>query len=860
MSIAPSSFRRRIRRASSMEGPQSFWGRLLETISRSEVLVRLGLCLLAAFCLLVLLRGWSQPFAFRLGSVAPRGVVSRVAFEKPDLARTRAAQQRATSQVRVVYIQDRSPLVRIRDGLKNRVAEIAAAETLAGVSRAAWLEFAPETATVLERIPVPAPGTVVKPAELPIAPEPPDFSTQDEPLNKSLPPSLGPNILGSSKASGEQKPHGNKESTPSNRDIGFADDVIRAQAQPKADSETATKDQTARGNPTVTEFSREKLQAEQAFTAFRNPVGTKEKILEFNKAIDRAFAPLESQGVLEKIQHDIDEGSQTEIDVHPLGNITEMIRVQVAEVLLSEAKIRFKARLTDELGPGPLTDRVFMWIDPRLTGSLEVDSEATAKAKNEAVEETPEQFIRYAAGDLLSPAGVEITSEQLALLKLEHEESLRQQPAGESFGRAASLFGLFVAMFTLAGFYLHLHHRDVMVDLGHIATLLVLVVATMAACVFASGDSWHAEILPLLVFAMTVAIAYDEDLALLLVAEVALVLVVGLGQGLADYITLTAAAAATIFWMGRIRSRSKLIYVGLWAGAVAMTTQIGANLLEEHPLDFYLLFEAARTGVWTLLAGFLMTGLLPFVEKTFGVLTDLSLLEIGDVAHPLLQELVRRAPGTYNHSINVASIGEAAADAIGARGLLVRVGAYFHDVGKMLKPAYYVENQNRQENRHETLVPAMSSLIIIAHVKEGAELARQYNLPQPIVDLLLEHHGTTLVEYFYRRAAEKSQTDPNGGGVDEQTFRYPGPRPSTRESAVLMLSDAVESASRSLTEPTPARISSLVHDLAMKRLLDGQFEDCGITLEELRIIEQSLVKSLTAVYHGRVKYPDQRTA
>jgi len=856
MSIAPSSFRRRIRRASSMEGPQSFWGRLLETISRSEVLVRLGLCLLAALFLLILLRGWSQPFAFRLGSVAPRGVVARVAFEKPDLARTRAAQQRATSQVRVVYIQDRSPMVRIRDGLKNRVAEIAAAETLAGVSRAAWLEFAPETAAVLERLPVPAPGTVVKPAEPPIAPEPPDFSTQEESLNDKPALSLESPSPSQGATDGKKKP-GTSASTG---DIGFADDVIRAQAQPGIESESVAGEQTKQSSPSVTEFSREKLQAEQAFTAFRNPVSSKEKLLEFNKAIDRAFALLETQGVLEKIQHGIDEGSQTEIDVHPLGNTTEMIRVQVADVLLGEAKIRLKARLTDELGPGPLTDRVFMWVDPRLTGSLEVDNEATSKAKNEAVSKTPEQFIRYAAGDLLAPAGEEITNEQVTLLKLEHEESLRQQPVSERFGRAASLFGLFVAMFTLAGFYLHLHHRDVMVDLGHIATLLVLIVTTMAACVFASGDAWHAEILPLLVFAMTVAIAYDEDLALLLVAEVALVLVVGLGQGLADYITLTAAAAATIFWMGRIRSRSKLIYVGLWAGAVAMTTQIGANLLEEHPLDFYLLFEAARTGIWTLLAGFLMTGLLPFVEKTFGVLTDLSLLEIGDVAHPLLQELVRRAPGTYNHSINVASIGEAAADAINARGLLVRVGAYFHDVGKMLKPAYYVENQNRQENRHETLVPAMSSLIIIAHVKEGAELARQYNLPQPIVDLLLEHHGTTLVEYFYRRAAEKSQTDPNSGSVDEQTFRYPGPRPSTRESAVLMLSDAVESASRSLTEPTPARISSLVHELAMKRLLDGQFEDCGLTLEELRLIEQSLVKSLTAVYHGRVKYPDQRTA
>jgi membrane-associated HD superfamily phosphohydrolase len=170
-----------------------------------------------------------------------------------------------------------------------------------------------------------------------------------------------------------------------------------------------------------------------------------------------------------------------------------------------------------------------------------------------------------------------------------------------------------------------------------------------------------------------------------------------------------------------------------------------------------------------------------------------------------------------------------------------------------------VENQG-QENRHESLVPAMSTLIIIAHVKEGAELARQYNLPQPIVDLIAEHHGTTLVEYFYRRAAERQQHDPNGTEIDEQTYRYPGPKPGTRESAVLMLSDAVESASRALTEPTPARIASLVHELAMKRLLDGQFDECRLTLEELEIIEQSLVKSLTAVYHGRVKYPDQRTA
>ena len=855
MSIAPSSFRRRIRRASSVEGPQGFWGGLLETISRSEVLVRLGLCLIAAVVLLILLQGWSEPFSFRLGSVAPRGVVARFAFEKPDLDRTRAAQERATSQVRVVYAQDRSPLLRIRDGLKNRVAEIAAAETLAGVSRDAWLEFAPETAPVLERLPVPVPGTKVAPVQPPIAPEPPDLPILQPPPLDELPadtPEADENAPVDSEKEGAAAPSPTPE-TATQADAGLANAVVRGRGQPPQPGATPAQ-------PAVTEFARQKLEAEQAFTAFRNRVGTKEKLLEFGKAIDRAFAPLEQQGVLEKIQHGLDDGSQTEIDVHPIGNVTEMLRVQVAEVLLGEAKIRLKGRLAEELGSGPLTDRVFTWIDPRLTGSLELDVESTAKAKTEAIEKTPKQFVRYAAGDLLVPAGQEITAEELTLLKLEHDEAMLQQPLGQQLGRAVSMLGLFIAMFTLAGFYLHLHHRAVLNDLGHVATLLALVVATTAVCFFAANDAWRAEILPLLVFAMTVAIAYDEDLSLLLVAQVALVLVTGLGHGLADYITLTAASAATIFWMGQIRSRSKLIYVGLWAGAVAITTQIGANLLEEHPLDLTLLFEAARTGVWTLLAGFLMTGLLPFIEKTFGVLTDLSLLEIGDVAHPLLQELVRRAPGTYNHSINVASIGEAAAESIGARGLLVRVGGYFHDVGKMLKPAYYVENQNRQENRHETLVPAMSSLIIIAHVKEGAELARQYNLPQPIIDLLLEHHGTTLVEYFYRRAAEKSQNDPHGGDVDEQTFRYPGPRPSTRESAVLMLSDAVESASRSLSEPTPARITSLVHDLAMKRLLDGQFEDCGLTLEELRLIEQSLVKSLTAVYHGRVKYPDQRTA
>ena len=821
MSIDPPKVRRRVKRGTSVEGPQGFWGQLLERTSRTDVLVRLAICLVASAVLMILLHGWTEPLPFQIGSVPPRGVVARVPFEKPDPERTRTFQERAAAQVRVVYAQDKSPIVRLRDGLKNRVLEIAASDTLAAVSREAWLEFAPEATDALQIIPVPPPADTDNPAaRAPIAPEPPDVT----PMN------LNP--------------------TPVEDEAGILD----VPPDPKRDSlkETPLSPQELANRQLIGD-------AENAFQLFRGRVDSKEKQLSFEKAVERAFSETEKYGVLEKIQHDIDEGSQTEIDIHPLGAPVETTRVPVAKVLLGEVKVDLKSSLEDELGAGAFVDRLVSWIEPRLSGSLEIDREATIQSKEDAIAKTPQQFSRYAEGEVLAEAGLPVDADTMSLLESEHEEFIAQQSGRSRAGRAISLFGLFVAMFSLAGFYIHLHHNNLLDDLGGISTLVALSVLTVVICILASGEGWRAEIVPLLVFAMTIAIAYDEDLALLLAAEVALVAVVGLGRGLSEYLTLTAASAAAVFWMGSIRSRSKLIYVGLWAGVVAFSTQLGASLIVERPFSTQLLYEAARSGAWAVLAGFLMTGLLPFIERTFGVLTDLSLLEVGDVAHPLLQELVRRAPGTYNHSINVASLGEAAADAIGARGLLVRVAAYFHDIGKMLKPAYFVENQGN-ENRHESLMPAKSTLIIIAHVKEGVELARQYNLPQPIIDLIAQHHGTTLVEYFYRRATERKQASPDDPEVDEQTYRYPGPKPKTRESAVMMLADAAESASRALTEPTPSRIAGLVHDLAIKRLLDGQFDDCGLTLGELEIIEQSLVKSLTAVYHGRVKYPDQRTA
>ena len=479
-----------------------------------------------------------------------------------------------------------------------------------------------------------------------------------------------------------------------------------------------------------------------------------------------------------------------------------------------------------------------------------------------AIATETKKFLKYERGEALALAGDPLEQKTVDLLAAEQQAYLADPiyTTERQVERSLALFGLIAGLLGLSAYYVYLRDRRLIHDLYHLTLVLVLSCAAILLARWTARDPWRAEIIPLLLFGMTVGIAYGRELALVLSLAVAMVFVMADGATLAHLALLLGIMATAIVQLGRIRSRRKLIWVGVIAGAAAPLFTIGAGLLDGQPLRSPLLTLAAHNAVWTLLAGFLITGLLPFVEGFFGVLTEISLLELGDVAHPLLQELVRRAPGTYNHSINVASIAEAAAESIGARGLLVRVGAYFHDIGKMLKPHYFVENQGLEGSRHDSLVPAMSTLIIIAHIKDGADLARQHRLPQPIIDMIEQHHGTTLVEYFYRRASQQSETTSDTANVPESSFRYPGPKPQSLEAAVLMLADAVESASRALVEPTPSRIENLVDEIAKKRLLDGQFDECGLTLQQLRRVQDSLVKSLTAVYHGRVKYPDQRTA
>ncbi|MCR4412996.1 MAG: HDIG domain-containing protein, partial [Thermoguttaceae bacterium] len=460
----------------------------------------------------------------------------------------------------------------------------------------------------------------------------------------------------------------------------------------------------------------------------------------------------------------------------------------------------------------------------------------------------------------LAGAGQPLGEDEIRLLRLEHEATMRQRPLEAKLLRAGAVTALILALFALSAVYLYRCERPLLVHLGRLTTMLALIVLCIVLGTWSANDAWRAEVIPVLVFGQIVAIAYRQEVALVLSAVVALVLAAATGQGLSGFLLWMGVTATAVLHLGSIRTRSKLTYVGLSAGVAAILLTVGLAVLDGQPVNQSLLATAGCNGLWALAAALLLTVLLPFVERWFDVLTDLSLLELADVSHPLLQELVRRAPSTYNHSITVGSIAEAAAEAIGARGLLARVGAYYHDIGKMLKPGYFVENQARDGNRHESLAPAMSTLVIISHVKDGADLARQHGLPRPIIDFIEQHHGTTLVEYFYSRATEQCQQNPNGGEVDENLYRYPGPKPQTREAGVLMLADSVESASRALVDPAPSRIEGLVREVAERKLDDGQFDESGLTLRELRTIEDSMIKSLIANYHGRVKYPEPKSA
>lgn len=758
--------------------------RAMEAIRQPGVLIRLGMCAIAALAVWLLTGAWEPLFSYRPGHIPQRDVIARVDFKVPDPSAADKLKDEARRSTEAVFINNLEPLDQVRRELSSKLAQILVAESYEKIDKRKWEEFSTKA-----------------------------MGTPDEAIDKN------------------------------------------------------------------------RFEALQTYFAQKGMNGDL-----FGETVREAIAPFERNGILDD-QNAPKNYSSKAIRVRN-GKDAKEHTVDLEQVQTDFVRIRLKQRLLDEFKnktvamgdekAALVADLVHDWLNKHLPATLTFDPEATQRNAEKAAEEVPPQFHEYHAGqDELALAKKPLEAEQLQRLEQEHDAWRSERSWQRRISYSLAKFGMYIALYTLCGFYVYHRRRSILTDLRQFTMLLLAVVSTVALARVLSNGALSAEIVPLLLFGMTAAIAYEKELALLLAASVALVVAFALDSiGVGGFVILVSSVATAILMLRRIRSRTKLIYVGAIAGLVVFLTTLGVGTLSGQPFGTseialkltnwlspllpdpflpVLLGGAMWLGICSVLAGLLMTGLLPFIERGFDVQTDISLLELGDVQHPLLQELVRRAPGTYNHSINVASIAETAADAIGANGLLVRVGAYFHDVGKMLKPSYFVENQGLEGNRHQSLQPAMSTLVIIAHVKDGADLARQHRLPQSIINFVEQHHGTTLVEFFYRREAKRLEQDPDAGELDESTFRYPGPKPQTKETGVLMLSDVVESASRALSDPTPSRIESLVHDLAMKRLLDGQFDECGLTLQELRTIEDSLVKSLTAVYHGRVKYPEHQT-
>jgi len=342
------------------------------------------------------------------------------------------------------------------------------------------------------------------------------------------------------------------------------------------------------------------------------------------------------------------------------------------------------------------------------------------------------------------------------------------------------------------------------------------------------------------------------------------------------YLVVSLVSGMTaVLLTNQVRKRVQLLRAGIYVGAVAMLLAVvlgrlnvascfGSEAVECLRLLGMGCAAAFGTGIFTALV---VGGLLPVFEGMFRVTTDISWLELSDLNHKLLRRMQLEAPGTFHHSLIVAALAEAAAEKVGANAQLCRVCAYFHDIGKLKKPSYFIENQqDGAENPHDSLTPTMSALIIIAHVKDGIDIAVKHKLNPRIIDVIQEHHGDSLVYFFYRRAQEQKKAEMEKVDrrlenpedlpqVEEKSFRYPGPRPRTRESGIIALADIIESASRTIRKPTPAKIRALIDELVRTKVNDGQLDECPLSLRDLAMVKESFANTLRSMLHSRIDYP-----
>jgi putative nucleotidyltransferase with HDIG domain len=528
----------------------------------------------------------------------------------------------------------------------------------------------------------------------------------------------------------------------------------------------------------------------------------------------------------------------------------------------ARAKLRTQAELLSPTLGKEFSPIVLKIADPFLRPNLTFNKDETQERKTKAKERVNPVYFQLKRGEVVLRSGERVHEEHLVIIK-----ALRK--AQERSHILSILFGLGLLTFlALASLYqfstknirkITLSKKDLLLFsttlLGMTAFLKLfqLITDILGGEFLSIPSSSYLYLFPIATGAMLIRIVINSEVAMVFAILVSYFFASMIGNQLFLFIFAFVGSVIGAHRVARCEQRSILIKAGLTVGGMNLLMILSYNLISGNPFKMTLLSDLIMGFCGGALSSIVVLGIIPIIESLFGYTTDIKLLELANMDNPILKDLILQAPGTYHHSVIVGSLVEAAAKSIAANPLLSRVSAYYHDIGKLKKPLYFIENAGGVESKHDHLTPSMSSLILISHVKDGVELARENHLGQRIAHIIQQHHGTSLISYFYQKAKEKE--NPDMESLNEEDFRYPGPKPQTKEAGIVMLADAVEAASRVLSDPTPARIKSLVQRIINNIFLDGQLEECELTLKDLRKIEEIFSRILTAIFHQRIDYP-----
>jgi cyclic-di-AMP phosphodiesterase PgpH len=498
--------------------------------------------------------------------------------------------------------------------------------------------------------------------------------------------------------------------------------------------------------------------------------------------------------------------------------------------------------------------------NPFFLTEYELGEVARANIKSPADVYVPEKDITIKKGEIIVREGERISREHLEKLKAVRQSRGSEAPTVKGFFLIFLL--LFVSVTILYEYAdknikkFTLSRKDLIFasSLTLFTTVLVKLASTIAEAFVAHFTVDLFYVMPIFLFGILIRIVLFSEAAIIFSLIFAIAMGFAFQNSIQIFLYTFLGNLLGSYFSGRCENRNTILKAGLYTAFVMSFVMLLFNAFFEESLT-NLPLKVAFILINGVASSFIALGLLPVIEHVFDYTTDIKLLELANFEHPLLEEMMINAPGTYHHSILVGNLSKAAAESIGAHPILARVSAYYHDIGKLKMPHYFIENRTGFDDAHKSLSPNMSALIILSHTKEGVELAHQYRLGRKLEEIIMEHHGTSLVSYFFNRA--KEMEDPKLHVIEEKEFRYTGPKPQTKEAGIVMLADSVEAASRILTDPTPKRIETHVQNIIETIFLDGQLDDCELTLKDLHAIQRSFIAVMLGIFHHRIEYPER---